>query len=440
MTAYLIANKPRQTQYRERRAKPTGCIVLHTAESAPDTVGPDTGTMNVANFIRNRSDYGSYHKLADSDSRLQLIPWWLAAYGDGTGSNEFAIHISGATQAARWNGLPKAWRDGCLKEMARSAAEAAKWLKATHGIVVPARRITKAQSDAGMAGFIPHGDRDPGRRYDPGFDADEWETFFGYYKLEMDPTIDDFDEVVHMHVSMQFSDDEKQVTHDAKRIFGHKSAPHFITGTEAGGKTGPMIQEVLKREAKANGYLFFVERSVWIAVARSVADSGYKTGYKPVLDASDGEGKHTDRGVVWIQFNNRNLGTVAVLASHYLTKGRPGTGELSVNLDENKKLAEAIGDVTRKLGRGKAIVFYGGDQNIPDSKFDTFLGQPLTSAGDELNKHPNTGHGPIDVSASYDEDGRVVATDWNVLDDKELFLHTDHFMCIARYHVTWIKR
>lgn len=185
-TPYLIANPPRQTQFRARRRKPTGLIVVHTAEAAPDTVGPDTGTDNVARFIQGRSDYGSYHTLADSDSRLQLVPFAMAAYGDGTGSNDFAVHVSAATQAHRWPTLSKEWRDGCVQEMAGAAADAADWLKSEHGIIVPARRVTRAESDAGKPGFISHGDRDPGRRSDPGADF-PWGDFLEYFEDEITP-------------------------------------------------------------------------------------------------------------------------------------------------------------------------------------------------------------------------------------------------------------
>lgn len=186
MPTYLETHPPRRRQFRARQAKPTGLIVVHTAESAPDEKGPDTGTDNVARFIRDRSTPGSYHTLADSDSRLRLVPFHLAAYGDGTGSNEFGIHISAATQAHRWRTLPQAWRDGCVKQLAAAAAEAARWLKAEHGITVPARRVTRAESDRGRAGFISHGERDPGRRSDPGADF-PWDQFLDEYARLMKP-------------------------------------------------------------------------------------------------------------------------------------------------------------------------------------------------------------------------------------------------------------
>lgn len=184
---YLIAHPPKETQYRERRRGITGCIVIHTAESAPDVKGPDDGNLNVAKFIENRSDPGCYHSLSDSDDSLPLVPFHMATFGDGTGSNDFAIHLSMATQAARWATLPKEWREACVKNLAAEAARAAKWLQRVHDITVPGKRISREQSDAGMAGFIAHAQRDPGRRSDPGADF-PWALFFiEYNRLMADP-------------------------------------------------------------------------------------------------------------------------------------------------------------------------------------------------------------------------------------------------------------
>lgn len=188
---YLEANPPARRQFRPRTRKPTGLIEVHTAESAPDTVGTDDGALGVAAFIQRRADPGSYHVLADSDSWMQLVAYDQAAYGDGTGSNDFAIHVSAATQAARWPDLPAEWVEGCVDQMARAAADAAGWLERVHGITVPARRVTRAQSDQGFAGFISHGERDPGRRTDPGA-AFPWGLFLDRFTthLQGDPMAD----------------------------------------------------------------------------------------------------------------------------------------------------------------------------------------------------------------------------------------------------------
>ncbi len=186
MAAYLLSHPPRRPQYRaSRRAKPTGTIVLHTAENTPDLVGQDSGAENVAAFIQRRTDPGSYHLLGDRDSIIQLVPFGAEAYHDGTGSNPWSIGISLAI-TAHWfrtsNDEAKLWYMAQLATMARTAAD---WLEATHGITVPAKRLTKAtQRDPG---FCTHMDREtwegtPGRRSDPWGDSDAmWSLFLDLY-------------------------------------------------------------------------------------------------------------------------------------------------------------------------------------------------------------------------------------------------------------------
>ena len=183
--AYLDDHPPARAQFRQRYATPTGLIVVHTAESALDAIGEDTGAEGVAAFIARRSDPGSYHRLVDSDSIVPLVRFEMAAYGDGTGSNEFAIHLSFACRAADWPGMDPARREAYLVNGARAAREADAWLERVHGISVPARRVTRPQSDQGAAGFISHGERDPGRRTDPG-PGFPWDRFLTLYASEED--------------------------------------------------------------------------------------------------------------------------------------------------------------------------------------------------------------------------------------------------------------
>lgn len=177
MSTYLETHPPKIRQFRSpRRAKPSGLIVIHTAESVMDTVGPDTGAENVAAWIVDRDTYGSYHIIVDSDSRLRLVPFDAEAYGDGTGSNPFAIHISFACAAADWPRMTAEKRLAFIRNGAQAAHEAAEWLKNVHGIEVPPARVTRAESEAREPGFISHGERDPGRRSDPGA-AFPWSVF-----------------------------------------------------------------------------------------------------------------------------------------------------------------------------------------------------------------------------------------------------------------------
>lgn len=171
MGAYLIDNKPTISQYGPRTRKPNGLIVVHTAESVFDNIGPDTSAEAVANFIRTRTTYGSYHDLVDSDSIVNLVPYYLSAWQDGTGSNPYALSISFACSTHHWREMTPEKRRAFLRSGAKAFARQQAWLKANGYPPTPLRWITKAQSDAGVAGLIAHGHRDPSRRSDPGINA-----------------------------------------------------------------------------------------------------------------------------------------------------------------------------------------------------------------------------------------------------------------------------
>lgn len=186
MTAYLVANTPRRPQYRKpRRANPTGTCVLHSAENVPDLRPPDEGAEKIASFIQGRTDAGSYHKIADQDTRIQLVPFEWEAFGDGTGSNPWAIHLSLALRAEDWPKLTDQQRLWYMAGLATCAREASDWLRVHHRIVVPVRRLTKAS--AREPGFCSHQDREtwfgtPGRRTDPWRnDEGMWHLFLSLY-------------------------------------------------------------------------------------------------------------------------------------------------------------------------------------------------------------------------------------------------------------------
>lgn len=231
------------------------------------------------------------------------------------------------------------------------------------------------------------------------------------------------------HLSMQFSDPRRQIVEDAKKLFARAKAEdlHWITGTEAGpaGRVRPFLAEA----AQTYGFkIVFSRTDSWIAVNKKYIDRGWDKEYIQV---------HEDRGFTTVNFIHTQLGRVSIGAGHLMLRGAQSRGE---NYQVNNRMNQALTRWAREKGRGSALVFYGGDQNINDKKLDTFLGAPLTSAADELGKHPKTSpYGPIDVIASYDRDGRVKAHSWKVYTDREFKLNVDHFYCEAEYDVRLLE-
>lgn len=180
--AWLDDNPPRIRQFRCPRRRPiSGVIDIHTAESFPDEVGPDTGAENVARFIRDRTNFGSYHDLCDSDSTIHLVRDSCESFSVGTlNLNHHGYAISAATQAHKWNDLGDDWVDATIRRMARAAANFAK----RNNLSVPARWLTADQARREVPGFIRHSTADPDRRRDPGTSFPS-NTFFAYYLEEL---------------------------------------------------------------------------------------------------------------------------------------------------------------------------------------------------------------------------------------------------------------
>jgi hypothetical protein len=181
--AYLDDHPPVRRQFycpRRNGIQASGTVVVHTAENTPDFVAFDGGAEAVAHWIQIRETPGSYHDLADSDSWIPMVRYECEAFHDATGTNRWSYGISGATRADVWPLAPKAWRDGCVRNMAAAAARFAHWLHARRGIVIPARRITVTQARNRIPGFISHAELDPTRRTDPGAKF-PWDQFLAHY-------------------------------------------------------------------------------------------------------------------------------------------------------------------------------------------------------------------------------------------------------------------
>lgn len=187
MAVYLKDHPPKRSQFRNpRRSKPSGAIVIHTAENTGDVVLPDGGAEAVAKFISTRTDAGSYHSIVDSDSVVRVGEYSWEMYGEGTGGNRWALHLSFACKEKQWPSLPESWVRPAILNGAAEALAMAQWVKSTTGVLVPGKRISAAEYRAGKAGFISHAELDPGRRTDPGTQF-PWGLFLGEFNRLQNP-------------------------------------------------------------------------------------------------------------------------------------------------------------------------------------------------------------------------------------------------------------
>ena len=241
-----------------------------------------------------------------------------------------------------------------------------------------------------------------------------------------------------VHISMQHDDNADQKRHDARKLFARarRRGVLWVTGTEAGQQE---LKNILAIAAVDMDYMFFGSKGdVWLAVdRRAMKPNSWSSDFEEVIAHGEGVGKHMPLGIGWVSYDHLRIGKVSHAAGHMLLRSTTGGKKsvIPVNAELNKRFGAAVGEWAREHGKGRRLAFYSGDQNVIDKKHDTFFGAPLTSVWDELKKWPGTGHGNIDVVASYDGDRRVSAAYARVLNDKDFFLNTDHFMVEAGFTV-----
>lgn len=239
------------------------------------------------------------------------------------------------------------------------------------------------------------------------------------------------------HSSLQFSDSSKQQLHDIQKIFEEGKRFPIKTGTEAGpdASSQNMNRAHLRNVARKHKHTIRFARDNWIAVDNSIiVPKTFKAGQVFVADNSETVGRGHDSVFCTVQFQHTTpgVGTIAQAACHYPTKGRT---KRDPNWRINQRYANEIQKWILTAGAGPRLAFVNGDFNMLDNKSDWAFGNDWTSIADELKAWQNTGHGPIDGMASYDRDRRVKAKAFNVLDDKEFFLHTDHFLARAAWQI-----
>jgi len=160
----------------------SGTVIVHTAEGY--------GAYDVAKFISQRSDWGSYHRLVDANNIIEMADWEWETWQDSE-TNNWAVGISAACRAADWLGIEIKTRLKYYRNLAIVAADFVRYMRETYAIEVPRVRITGAQARARVPGFCAHGDSGLSRT-DPGADFD-WDLFFEYVNEELgEPEEDTF--------------------------------------------------------------------------------------------------------------------------------------------------------------------------------------------------------------------------------------------------------
>lgn len=243
----------------------------------------------------------------------------------------------------------------------------------------------------------------------------------------------------HQHTSLQFSDTREQQRKDVEKLFAKGKSFPIKTGTESG--TDNPLREFVEYYAAKNDHKLVTRQGNWVAVDNAIIKKGSaRAGHVFVVSNDRLTGHQADREFPTLGFTHVDprMGRINVAGFHYSTKGQT---QGAPNWDTNKLYAQEIAKWMRKVAKGQAIAIGAGDFNMIDSleKQDWAFGGPFTSMADELGKHKNSGHGPIDGFISFDKDGRVKAKKFEVLDDGDLQLFSDHYMCRGTWTVRHLK-
>lgn len=240
------------------------------------------------------------------------------------------------------------------------------------------------------------------------------------------------------HTSLQFSDSRDQQERDVEKLFSKGKLFPIKTGTEASNTNA--LHDLIQDAAKEYGHVVQFARGNFVAVdKRIIKPKSVRKGQIFVVSNDKLVGKMHDRVAATLAFTHvdARFGRINQAAIHYATRGaRPG----DPNYKANVLYAQKIEEWMRRVGRGSALAFANGDFNMNDEKLNWALGKAnFTSMADELDDHQNTGHGPIDGFCSYDRDGRVKAKKFEVYTDREMLLHSDHFLCRGTWSVRALK-
>lgn len=238
--------------------------------------------------------------------------------------------------------------------------------------------------------------------------------------------------------SMEFSDTVKAMTHDCEVLFGRaRDRADRVDGLFMGGGTEAgrnPLHHLIPKIAHAHGFYAFVSYpGEWVYVDHRmgrVLDHGHVN----VLPGHKSDSTHfgyNARGITYLTVapHNKALAPkVTISSTHLITGSYPSSPHYAPFVRQaNTRLANRVGSFTKAKSRGSNLSFHVSDTNVDDQHHDVFPG--MTTCWDALNIHPPThgsGGGTIDVIAVADIDGRFAFTDAHSIQDKGLYLATDH--------------
>lgn len=179
--AYALAYWAKQGKKRgywgyPTRTKPIQGFVEHIPVAIQDLEGSDPTAENVARYFSTTDRPASAHVCIDADSTVECLPDEVTAFHAKDGNS------NGLGVEQGWGHLD--WGKNPARDL-QVIALSAKWhAPRVKRYDVPLQRVTAAQWNGGVKGFIDHSRLDPTRRLDPGPNF-PWQTLFDLIRLEL---------------------------------------------------------------------------------------------------------------------------------------------------------------------------------------------------------------------------------------------------------------
>lgn len=181
MPSYFLLDhvNPHGPHFYSTRKNALTCVVLHVTAGLQDSdmVGPDTSAENTAKYAAQTERAVSWHGGSDSDTFLYLLPpSYTAFHCRGLNSRSYGWEMS--KKDVVWATQGAAWVSATLRNTAKGLAPIVR------EFAIPLVRISLAEANKGVKGFIYHSDADSTRRSDPGKDF-PIDLLFEYIREEL---------------------------------------------------------------------------------------------------------------------------------------------------------------------------------------------------------------------------------------------------------------
>lgn len=244
------------------------------------------------------------------------------------------------------------------------------------------------------------------------------------------------DSVVQIQqASTQFSDNDRQFTHDMKIILDRDS--HIIGLTELHRSRIDLARELcddanykLVAPQGRGDCAIAISRDLGATVADRGADLAIKANPLPAR-----LGGHSTRANVWCTFKLPDLGMLSMNVNHWNT----GSSRSIRRHQQVMRQIDVLAARAESQGRGQRIAFFSGDLNVdPNDKrgrkvYNEFEEQNLVPIFEALDKWPPThGRRTIDIVGHYDRDQRVTPLRLKVWPDQT---RIDHQQVSAWYRI-----